>query len=106
MLYRFNSRATSSFVMLEAHARWLLEVIGKTAAPKGIITVEQIPAAIEALEAAMALEARNAHDGGDTAEGCGDEEGNQRIGIRQRGAPLLRMLKESLADKKDVTWTV
>jgi hypothetical protein len=101
MLYRFNSRATASFVMLEVHARQLLDIIGKEATPQGIITVEQIPAAMAALEAAMAAQPRNAGSGDDD-DGKAEE---QAIGIRQRGAPLLQMLKGSLADRKDVTWT-
>ena len=53
MLYRFKSRAAPDFVMLEVHARQLLDIVGKSPAPQGIITVEQIPAAIAALEAAL-----------------------------------------------------
>ena len=56
MLYRFKSRAAPDFVMLEVHARQLLDIVGKPAAPQGIITVEQIPSAIAALEAALARE--------------------------------------------------
>ncbi|SCK34325.1 protein of unknown function [Variovorax sp. HW608] len=107
MLYRFHSRATPPFVMLEVHARQLFDIIGKAPAPKGIITIDQMPAAIAALEAAMQREARNVHNDDDYAvEGHDNEAEKQHIGIRQRGAPLLHMLKDSLADKKDVTWDV
>jgi hypothetical protein len=50
MLYRFKSRASPPFVMLETHARQLFDIIGKAPAPKGVITGEQMPAAISALE--------------------------------------------------------
>ena len=50
MLYRFKSRASPDFVMLELHARQLLDIVGKAPAPQGIITVEQIPAAIVLLQ--------------------------------------------------------
>lgn len=107
MLYRFNSRAAPSFVMLEIHARQLFDILGRAATPQGVITVEQMPAAIAALEAAMALEASNAHnDDGYAVEGHDNEAEKSHIGIRQRGAPLLHMLKNSLADRKDVIWTV
>ncbi|HEX7865693.1 MAG TPA: DUF1840 family protein, partial [Variovorax sp.] len=59
MLYRFQSRASPDFVMLEVHARQLFDIVGKAIAPQGIITVEQIPGAIAALEAALAREAAN-----------------------------------------------
>ncbi|MDP9602006.1 DUF1840 domain-containing protein [Variovorax sp. NFACC27] len=105
MLYRFQSRASPDFVMLEVHARQLLEIVGKSAAPQGIITVEQIPGAIAAIEAALAREASNAHNNDDYAvEGHANEAEKQHVGLHQRAIPLLHMLKDSLAEKKDVTW--
>ena len=56
MLYRFQSRGRPPFVMLETQARQLFEIIGRRRQRKGVITVEQMPAAISALEAAMARE--------------------------------------------------
>jgi len=107
MLYRFQSRATPPFVMLEVHARQLFSIIGKTPAPKGVITGEQMPAAIAALEAAMANEGRNTHNADSYAvEGHDEDAEKQHIGLRQRAAPLLHMLKDSLADGKDVVWEV
>ena len=106
MLYRFQSRATPPFVMLEIHARQLLEIIGKAPAHEGVITGAQMPAAISALEAAVAREARNAHNADDYAvEGHDNEAEKQHIGLHQRAAPLLHMLKDSLADGKDVVWS-
>jgi len=105
MLYRFQSRASPDFVMLEVHARQLFDIIGKDIAPKGIITVEQIPAAIAALESALAREASNPHNYDDYAvEGHAAEAEKQHVGLHQRAAPLLHMLRDSLVEKKDVTW--
>jgi transposase-like protein len=107
MLYRFQSRATPPFVMLEVNARQLFEIIGRSPAPKGVITTDQMPAAIAALEAAMAREGENAHNADAYAvEGHDNEAEKQHIGLRQRAAPLLHMLKDSLADGKDVIWEV
>ena len=93
--------------MLEVHARQLFDVIGKSPSPKGIVTVEQIPAAISALEAAMAQEGGNAHNNDKFAvEGHANDAEVQHVGLSQRATPLLHMLKESLADNKDVTWEV
>ena len=106
MLYRFKSRASPPFVMLETHARQLFDIIGKAPAHQGVITGEQMPAAISALEAAMAREARNAHNADDYAvEGHDNVAEKQHIGLHQRAAPLLHMLKDSLADGKDVVWS-
>jgi Domain of unknown function (DUF1840) len=107
MLYRFSSRASPPFVMLETHARQLFDIIGKAPERKGIVTLEQMPAAIAALESAMAREHRNPHNDDDYAvEGHNDEAERQHVGLRQRAAPLLHMLRDSLADGKDVTWEV
>jgi len=84
----------------------LFDIIGKAPAHQGVITGEQMPAAISALEAAMAREARNAHNADDYAvEGHDNEAEKQHIGLHQRAAPLLHMLKDSLADGKDVVWS-
>ncbi|WP_447779320.1 DUF1840 domain-containing protein [Variovorax boronicumulans] len=107
MLYRFKSRAAPDFVMLEVHARQLLDIVGKSAAPQGIITVEQIPSAIAALEAALARESTKpaVHNHDDHAvEGHDADVEKQHVGLHQRAAPLLHMLKDSQADSKDVTW--
>ncbi|MBT2321666.1 DUF1840 domain-containing protein [Variovorax paradoxus] len=107
MLYRFKSRASPPFVMLEVHARQLFDIIGKTPERKGIVTVEQMPGAIAALEAAMAREHRNVHNDDDYAvEGHDEDAEKHHVGLRQRATPLLHMLKDSLADKKDVMWEV
>jgi hypothetical protein len=105
MIYKFKSRASSDFVMLEVHARQLFEIIGKAPARKGVITVDQIPAAIAALEAALAREKSNAHNNDNFAvEGHDEAAEKQHVSLHQRATPLLHMLKESLSEKKDVTW--
>ena len=107
MLYRFKSRASQPFVMLETHARQLFEIIGKAPERKGVITVEQMPAAISALEAALAREGQNAHNNDDFAvEGHAEEAEKQHVSLRQRAQPLLHMLKESRDDGKHVMWEV
>ena len=108
MLYRFKSQATADVVMLEANARQLLDIVGKTAGPKGIFTVDQIPAAVSALEAAVHREAeqhRNNHDAL-ASEGHDEIAEREHIGLHQRSAPLVDMLKRSLTEGKDVVWGV
>ena len=106
MLYRFKSRAAPEFVMLEAHARQLFDIIGKPPGKTGIVTVEQMPAAIAALEAALAAESRNNRHNHDdhVVEGHDDDAEKQHVGLHQRATPLLRMLRESLAEDKEVIW--
>ena len=108
MLYRFKSQSTADVVMLEPNARQLLDIIGKAAGPKGIFTVDQIPAAVAALETAVHRETdqhRNNHDAL-ASEGHDEIAEREHIGLHQRAAPLIDMLKRSLAEGKDVVWGV
>ncbi|MEJ7686615.1 MAG: DUF1840 domain-containing protein [Variovorax sp.] len=108
MLYRFKSQAAGDVVMLEANARQLLDVIGKPAGAKGIITVDQIPAAISALESAIGNAATQNHHNRDAfaAESHAEDAERQHVGLHQRAAPLIHMLKLSKAEGKDVVWGV
>ncbi len=97
MLYKFKSKNAGDVIMLEPNARKVLEVIGKRAGPKGIILPAEIPAAIAALEAAIALEE------------SGDEEGavpGDGLGLRQRAVSFIDMLKRNQAAGNEVVWGV
>mgnify|MGYP003586241942 CR=1 FL=1 len=105
MLYRFKSQATEDILMMEGNARQLLDIVGK-ASSKGIITVEQLPGAITALENAVKEDAavnRHNHDAF-AAEDHTDDAERIHVGLHQRAAPLIHMLKRALAEGKDVTW--
>lgn len=113
MAYKFKSRATADLTMLDAPGKQILQIMGKTPGEPGIVTVEQIPGAIAALEAAVveddkrrkALEAEiqngNAKAGEALAK-LSDELG--AVSLRQRIKPLVDMLRESAQGNKDVTW--
>ena len=67
MLYKFKSKAAGDLIMLEPNGRRVLEIVGKDPGPKGIILPEQMPAAIQALEAGIALEEAQQKAGGAAA---------------------------------------
>lgn len=98
MLYKFKSKDAGDLIMLEPNGRRILEVIGKEAGPKGIILPEQMPAAIKALEAAIALE-----ESGDEEAGAVPGEG---LGLRQRAMPFIDMLKRNHEAGHEVVWGV
>ena len=108
MLYKFKSRATADLILLDAQGQRLLRIVGKEPAPQGIVTVAQIPAAIAAIEAAVAQEERDT----DPADVAGDAEDRQeqdapaedQVTLRQRAAPFLDMLRRSAAEGADVVW--
>ena len=98
MLYKFKSKEAGDVIMLEANGRQILEIIGKQAGPKGIILPAQMPAAIAALEAAIALEKTGS-----------DEEGNlhaEGIGLHQRALPFIQMLQVNQKAGQEVVWGV
>lgn len=109
MLYRFKSRATADLIMLEPHGRQILTLMGKTPGASGIVTVQQIPDAIAALEAAVAAdEAQPPAEEGLEGEEQQDRE-NERadtVRLRQRVAPFVDMLRRSAAQGADVVWGV
>ena len=107
MLYRFKSQATEDVVMMEGNARQLLDIVGK-ASSKGIITAEQLPAAITALENAVkhdTISNKHNHDAF-AAEDHADEAERVHVGLHQRAAPLIHMFKRAQAAGKDVVWGV
>lgn len=104
MLYRFKSQATADLLMLNDTGEQVLAAMGKTVEPKGVITVAQIPGALAALAQAVAdSEAAAATEDGD---GTDEAPKNDTVRLRQRVAPMVVMLQESLAAGKDVVWGV
>jgi hypothetical protein len=105
MIYKFKSQAAGDVIMLQLNGDQMLTIVGKAPAPRGIITVAQIPAAVAALEAACA-----AHE---TAQSQRQEhlppehevEGDSVL-LRQRVAPFIDLLRSSAQAGKDVVWGV
>lgn len=113
MLYRFQSKATGDVVMLPLHAEALLRIIGKDAAPQGILTVEDMPAAMAALRSAIAEdEARRAQPAdpaaqlGPDADDADERPEEERPGLRQRAWPLMQMIERAAAEGQAVVWGV
>ncbi|MBK9442058.1 MAG: DUF1840 domain-containing protein [Comamonadaceae bacterium] len=105
MLYKFKSQAAADVIMLAPNGDQMLTIIGKEPAAQGIITVAQIPAAIEALEVAIevheAAEAKRHENPGQVVEVEGDS-----VMLRHRAEPFIDLLKISAHAGKDVVWGV
>ena len=109
MLYKFKSRAAADLIMLEPQGRQIVSIIGKTPGASGIVTAAQIPAAIAALEAAVADEEARLQAEAQGEEGTDADAPEQRkdtVRLRQRAAPFIDMLKRSAAADADVVWGV
>jgi hypothetical protein len=100
MIYKFKSKATGDLIMTQPVAERVLALIGKPASPQGIIEVEQLAAAMSALEAAVSAEGP-APAGDDGAATKGD-----RVSLRQRVWPMVEMMKRALAARQPIVWGV
>lgn len=100
MLYRFKSKNMGDIIMLESNGRQVLEIIGKEPGLQGIILPAEMPAAITALQAAIALE-----ESGDDQEGDGMGPG-KAIGLRHRAQPFIEMLRMNHQAGQEVVWGV
>jgi hypothetical protein len=108
MLYKFKSKAAGDLIMLEPNGRRVLEIIGKDAQPKGIILPEQMPAAIQTLEAAIVREEAEQKAATEEAKAKGEAapklEGS--VSLRQRAVPFLDMLRRCQKAGQVIVWGV
>ena len=103
MLNKFKSKNSSDIIMLEANGRTVLGVIGKDAGLTGIILAAEMPAAIEALQKAIALEEESSNK---VLDDEGEPVKREAPGLRQRAMPFIDMLKRNHKATTDVTWGV
>ena len=110
MLYKFKSKVTGDLIMLEPNGRQILAIIGKPSdgadAAKGIITPEQIPAAIAALEQAVAQDEAARAAAKDAGAGKASGTASDAISLRQRALPFLDMLRRCQQAGEEVLWGV
>jgi len=105
MLYKFKSKNTGDFIMLEPHGRQVLEIIGKEAGPKGIILPEHIPAALLALQAAIAAE-ELLEPQQQLAPNAEQKSQSPAIALRHRALPFMQMLDACHRQGDSVMWGV
>ena len=101
MHYVFRSRADADLIMLGPVGDQLLRIMGREPSARGIIEAAALPAAIKAIEAAVAAERRE-HANNESEE----DRKEPRVGLGQRAWPMLEMMKRALADKNDIVWGV
>ena len=108
MLYKFKSKATGDLIMLEPNGRRVLEIIGKDAGPKGIILPEEMPAAVSALESAIAREEADQQAAVDEAKAKSEvpPRFDGGVSLRQRAVPFLDMLRRCSQEGKEIVWGV
>ena len=108
MLYTFKSQAAANLIMLQPNGERVLEIIGKQPGPQGIILPEQMPAAIAALESAMAQEEPVQDPAGAATDKTASStpQRSDAVSLRQRAVPFIDMLKRCQKAGKEIVWGV
>lgn len=110
MIITFQSPASGDVIMFGDVAKRMMELMGKEATDKGIVTVEQLPDAIARLRAAIDDDKRKRAAEPEEARPQfeKDDRGNLRpfVSLYQRAVPLLELLEWSLKKSKPVVWGV
>ena len=105
MIYKFKSKAAGDVIMMGPAGDDVLRLIGKAPGAQGIINVASMPAAIAALEAAVAAEdAQRAQAEKDAAAEGRKLAPREAVSLRQRAWPLVEMMKRSAAEQADIVW--
>jgi hypothetical protein len=106
MIYKFKSKAAGDVIMLGPTGDRILGAIGKEPASKGIIEVADMPAAMKAIEAAIAADEAEASRADEEARANGQTPPPRGITLRQRAWPLVEMMKLAHRDGHDIVWGV
>jgi hypothetical protein len=107
MIYKFKSKATGDTIMLGPQGDQLLRLIGREPAPQGIIEPPAMPAAIAALQQAVA-EDEAARRGSDADEPADEPAAGTRdtVSLRRRVWPMVEMLKRAHDAGEAIVWGV
>jgi hypothetical protein len=107
MTFKFKSKTTGDLTMLQADGRRLLQIIGKDAGSTGIILPAQMPAAVQALETAIAAEEAEHAVAIGTAKPEGETPATaEEVSLKQRARPLIDMLRRCAEDGTEIVWSV
>lgn len=110
MLYKFKSKVTGDLIMLEPNGRKVLQLIGKGDAAslvKGILQPSDMPAAVAALEQAIADDEAAQQKRQEEAQAAGEKlPPSESVTLRQRAVPFIDMLKRCHQADKEIVWGV
>jgi MoxR-like ATPase len=108
MLYKFKSKATADLIMTEPVGDRILRLIGRAPTPKGILAVGDMPAALEALHAAIEADEaiRRAAAESDDEATQAEAAARDHISLRQRAWPFVEMVKRAQDGRADIVWGV
>ena len=101
MIYQFRSKAGPDVIMLADLSQRIFDILGRPLEPRGILTVEQLPSLITALETAILTDLEERSEAEDVGE---KPKLADRLG--QRAYPFLEIMKQAKAKGEPVMWGV
>lgn len=104
MIVTFKSKAAGDVIMFGESAHQLMKVMGKDPDPQGIITAEQLPAAIAALKGV--IEEGRRQPGANDDEDADKPAMAQHVSLAQRAVPLLELLEWAHRKNAPVMWGI
>ncbi|MCG3143615.1 MAG: hypothetical protein HONDAALG_00970 [Gammaproteobacteria bacterium] len=102
MLVRFRSKESAEFVMLGDIAVKLIQLMGHSGTIPGAIAADDVPAALERLREALAIQGAAPAPGPEDEEEAGERE--PPVTLANRAYPLIEMLKAAAANDSYVMW--
>ena len=105
MIYQFRSKAGPDVIMLADLTQRIFDILGRPLEPRGILTVEQLPTLIIALETAI-LKDLEERAKGNAADQENTEKPKLADRLGQRAYPFLELMKQARAKDEPVMWGV
>ena len=105
MIYQFRSKAGPDVIMLGDLSQRIFDILGRPLEPRGILTVEQLPALIIALETAILKDLEDRAKA-NTADQENTEKPKLTDRLGQRAYPFLELMKQAKAADEPVMWGV
>ena len=105
MIYQFRSKAGPDVIMLADLTQRIFNILDRPLEPRGILTMEQLPPLITALETAILrdLEERSKSN---ITEQENTEKPRLTDRLGQRVYPFLELMKQAKAKDEPVMWGV
>jgi hypothetical protein len=105
MIYQFRSKAGPDVIMLADLTKRIFDILGRPLEPRGILTEEQLPALITALETAILNDLEERKKANENKDGESEKPKlADRLG--QRAYPFLELMKQARAKNEPVMWGV
>lgn len=100
MLVTFSTSAYADITMFGDVALNMLKLMGHSATVPGALLADDIPAALQKLEAAIEADKRSTQ----AEQSAEEESGEVSVSLSHRAMPLIELLKAAIKANSNVMW--